>query len=471
MSEKGTAASAGAWARGGVMSLGQHLDELRKRIIYCIVAVLVASIASWEVRDQVLAVMERPHVLAMSAIGQDATLKYQTYMEPVLVQIKVTLIAALVVTAPFLIYQFWAFLAPGLFPHERRKIGKIFWASAACFVAGISFGYFVFIPTAFHFLLVLAGPGLQPVLMLSSYISLFFMLTFAMGMAFQTPIVVACLIRWNIVKVETLQRHRKAMILVAFIVAGIITPTVDPVSQIITAVPLIVLYDLGALVAAPSRSTVWSFCQFTGVIVVLLAAVVAYVHLWPVAHATALTGQAQLAGKEVQAGQTVPLRRGALCATGEGSVVKVSFESASFLGMLTSSGPDSAVLYLSGPGRLLVHGGDKVTLLEGDSLVTSPSKDADLLVMAGPAAVTVAEARAEIAVPEPDTARVSTFAGLVKADVAGAEREVKAGHQQTFYQGGEPADLSDAEKRWQALVGGGAAGAGSPAPVAPAPTP
>ena len=461
MTDEGTAARAGARAQDGVMSLGQHLDELRRRLIRCIIAVVVASIVSWELRDQVMAVVERPHVLAMTAVGQDVTLKYFGYMENVLVQIKVTLIAALIVTAPYLIYQIWAFLAPGLFPNERRKVAKIFLACTVCFVAGVSFGYFVFIPTAFQYLLMLAGPSMQPWFQLSTYVSLFFMMTLAMGIAFQTPVVVYCLIRWKIVSVETLQRHRKAMILIAFIAAGIITPTVDPVNQTITAVPLIVLYDLGALAAAPSRSTLWNFCQFTGIIFVLMAGVLSYVCLWPVAHATPVKGQAQVASRDVGANQTVPVRRGALVTAGEGDVVKVSFESASFFGMLTYGGPNSPSLYISGPGSLLVHGSDKVTLLKGDSMISSPNKDADLLVMAGPAAVTVADARAEIAVPDADTVTVSAFAGSVKAQVAGAEREVRAGRRQTFYQGGEPADLTDAKKRWQDLVGG----APGPAPA------
>jgi sec-independent protein translocase protein TatC len=425
-------------AAEGVMSLGQHLEELRVRVIYCILAVVGAAIVTWAVRWQIMAIIVRPHVLAMSAFNHNVELHYLSYLEPLMAQVKACTIAALIVTAPFLLYQAWAFVAPGLFPNERRWVLKLVVPSLLCFVAGATFGYFVFMPTVFHYLLVLAGPSTQPDLMIGSYLSLFFALTFAMGIAFQTPIVVACLIRWKIVRVETLQRQRKVMILVAFIVAAVITPP-DPVSQILMALPLIVLFDLGMLAAAPSRATLKSFSQFTGIVIALGLGLMVYVNYWPVAHATALRGGATLAGKGMSVGLPQSVRRGERCVAGPKGLVKISF--------------GSATLYLAGPGTLLVHGPGKVTLQRGDVMAESPSKKARITLYAGPAVVDVSAAQAEVEAPDAGSARVAVFSGRVKVESGGAQQQIEAGREQTFYSGGRPADLSSAEKHWQDLLG------------------
>ncbi len=182
------------------MSLGQHLEELRRRLIYCVLVVLGGAFVACAFRRQIMVVLVRPHVLAMAALDQSVSLNYASYFEGFMAQMKACLIVALVATSPFLLYQLWAFVAPGLFPHERSRVMKLFVPSLLCFAAGVTFGYFVFIPTVLHYLLVLAGPTMHPVLMVSSYLSTFFLLTLAMGVAFQTPVVVACLIRWKIVQ-------------------------------------------------------------------------------------------------------------------------------------------------------------------------------------------------------------------------------------------------------------------------------
>ena len=420
------------------MSLGQHLEELRRRVIYCVLVVLGATFAACAVRRPIMAVLVRPHVQAMAAFDQDAALNFASYLEGFMAQVKACLIVALVVTSPYLIYQVWAFVAPGLFPHERSKVMKLVVPSLLCFALGVLFGYFVFIPTVLHYLLVLAGPSMHPVLMISSYLSTFFLLTLAMGIAFQTPVVVACLIRWKIVSVHALQRQRKVIILTAFVVAAVITPP-DPVSQLLMALPLIVLYDLGVLVAAPSRSSLRSFGQFTGIIVALVAGLTLWANYWPVAHATALRGQATLAGRGMSVGQPVPVRRGVQCVVQDNGLVRVTFGGAS--------------LYLAGPGALRVHGSGKVTLQRGTAMAESPARDDEVAVYAGPATATVAGARAEIDAPDADTTRVAVFSGQVEVRSAGVQQRVRAGREQTFYGGGRPADLTDAERRWQDLIG------------------
>ncbi len=173
-----------------VMPLGQHLEELRRRIIVCIVAFAAVFLACWVVRDRLMALLVWPHVRVMRSFELDPALKFQSYMEPVLAQLKACAIAAVALAAPVIIYEIWAFVAPGLFAHERRKAVWLGAACVACFFAGIAFGYFLFIPVALRYLLLLSGPTTEPVLMVGAYLTTFFLLTLALGVAFQTPVVI-----------------------------------------------------------------------------------------------------------------------------------------------------------------------------------------------------------------------------------------------------------------------------------------
>ncbi|MHC5034073.1 MAG: twin-arginine translocase subunit TatC [Planctomycetota bacterium] len=431
---------------GAVMSLGEHLEELRTRVIKCLSAVGVAFILCWIFRDQLRLILQRPHVIAMQAFEMDTSLKFSSYFEAVVAQLKACFIGALVLTAPILIYQVWAFVAPGLFRHERDRTLKLGAACVVCFAAGVGFGYFFFIPIALRYLLSLSGGWAEPVLMISRYLSLFFLLTLALGIAFQTPVVVYYLIRWGVLDVESFQKHRKGVVLGAFIVAAAITPP-DPVTQIMMAVTLIVLYDLGGLLAAPSRATAKSFVKFTGTVVIVGVAFVAWYRLWPVAEVTALKGDVSAGGKRIATGWTLKVPRGMVCSTDVAGVAR-----------MVLGGSGGAELHLAGGTRLHVHSATNLSLYRGDALVRTPTPAVELTVRTGPARVVLAGSRAELSVPDQDTLTVTVFEGVAQAKAGGQTKHVAAGQSATFRSGGEPVDVSDAERRWQQLIQGGKEG-------------
>ncbi|MFW6189097.1 MAG: twin-arginine translocase subunit TatC [Planctomycetota bacterium] len=426
----------------GAMTLGEHLQELRNRLVVCLVALGAAFIGCWVFKYRLMAVLKAPHVRAMESFGYEAVLNYAGYFDPIGAQLKLCLIAAAVITSPLLIYEIWAFVAPGLFPHEKFRVIRLGVASLLCFLAGVSFGYFLFIPVALRYMVMLAGPGTRPVLMIDKYLSLFFMLTLALAVAFQTPVVVAYLIRWKILTVESLQKHRKTAIVVAFVLAAVLTPP-DPLTQIMMGVTLVVLYDLGGLVGAPGPKTFKAFAKFAGIIAVVLAALVAYVEFWPVAQVTALRGAVQAGPRGLDTNQPQELRRGMEVSTREDALGRVRF-----------GGGEGPVVHLAGNSDLRVTGPAKGALARGSALVSSGAESGRLELQAGPVALTLAGARAEVRVPEADVATVTVFEGTVEANLEGTDTVVKTGRTKTFYRGGQPADVGEAARRWQQMLGG-----------------
>jgi Tat protein translocase TatC len=422
------------------MSLGEHLEELRARLIRCLLAVAAAFGGCWLVRYQLMALLSRPHVTAMAAYGREGSLNYAGYWDPLAAQLKTCLIVAIILTAPYLIYQIWAFVAPGLFPHERRKVVRLGMPSVVCFAAGVCFGYFLFIPIALRYMLSLAGPGTQPMLMIDRYLSLFYMLTLALAVAFQTPVVVAYLVRWGVLDVESLQRHRKPFILIAFIVAAVLTPP-DPLTQLMMGITLVVLYDLGGVIAAPSWATVKGFLRFAGLIVLVVGGVSVWHALRPVVRVTPLRGAVAMGERRVDAGEEVNVRQNVECRVSADGLAQFSF-----------GGEDGGTVYLLAGARLAAPAPSKAVLRSGMCLAVAADRDPGLELHAGPAVAVVRDARAEFALADSDTLTVTVFQGEVTLDVQGVEQLVRAGRKQTFYRGGRPADTSEAAKKWEDLL-------------------
>lgn len=423
------------------MPLGEHIEELRGRLLKCLLAAALALVVAWFFRDGIMQVLTRPHALVMHAFQLDPSLKFHTYLEPVAAQLKACLVAALLATSPFLLYQMWAFAAPGLFQKERRFVVRLGIVSLACLVAGVAFGYFLFIPLALRFLIALSGPGTEPVLMIGSYLSLLFVLTVALGMVFQTPVIMFYLVRWGIVSVQDVQKHRKLAILAGFVLAAFLTPP-DPFTQVIMAVPLIVLYDVGALVAAPGRDTFTSFARFTGTVVVIVLLAGAFFFLWPVARITATKGAVSVAGRVVPAGETAPVRRGQICSVEEGGSARMQFGS-------RRSAPS---LLMASGARIQAHGTRSVSIHAGSVLVRKPSGGSPVEIRAVPARATVREGTVELVVPEPNTLVANVLDGELLARVEGRTVRIPAGRTSTFRRGGEPLQIDDIEERWGPVI-------------------
>jgi sec-independent protein translocase protein TatC len=161
---------------------------------------------------------------------------------------KVSTLLAIVVSLPYTLYQAWAFVAPGLYAHERRFIGPLIVASTLLFLAGMAFAYFAVFPVLFGFITASAPEGVAVMTDIGSYLDFVTTMFVSFGLAFEVPIAVVVLVRFNIVKIEMLKEARPYVIVGAFIVGAILTPP-DVISQIMLALPLWFLYEAGVFVA------------------------------------------------------------------------------------------------------------------------------------------------------------------------------------------------------------------------------
>jgi sec-independent protein translocase protein TatC len=165
-----------------------------------------------------------------------------------LVPLKVTLMAAFLVALPYVLYQAWAFVAPGLYQHEKRLALPVIVSSFVFFLVGMAFAYFLVFPVAFGFFASYAPAGVQMMTDIDKYLSFVLAMFIAFGATFETPVVVVVLVRLGVVSLEKLRSARSYVIVGAFVLAAIFTPP-DVVSQLLLAIPLCLLYEVGLLLA------------------------------------------------------------------------------------------------------------------------------------------------------------------------------------------------------------------------------
>lgn len=234
------------------MTIVEHLAELRTRILWSLGALVAATAVSAVFVGQILDVLRRPLgdlLAAQAATGQPAVVLITTEpTEAFVVYIKVALLSGLILSFPMHIYQTVMFVAPGLLPHEKRLLYTFLPFATASFLAGVVFGYFVLLPPAIQFLLAFGVDYqiAQPYIKVSSYIDLVVRLLLWIGVSFETPIFMLILGRLGILRYSQISRVRKYAIVGAWVVAAVITPTFDPVNQTLVALPLMVLFEIGA---------------------------------------------------------------------------------------------------------------------------------------------------------------------------------------------------------------------------------
>ena len=234
------------------MPLGAHLEELRRRVVYSIISIIFCFIVCWFFKVQILEVAKRPHKIAMGKAGLSTELQVLSYQEGFYAYMKLCFITAGFLAYPFIIYQIWQFVSAGLYKKEQKYVLLFLPISYAAFVVGGLFGYFLLIPFGLQFLIGILGPGIQPIITMQQYVSFVFMLTVALGLVFQLPLIMLLLSKIRIITPDKFVAWRKYAILVIFIIAAIVTPP-DPFTQIMTAIPMIVLYELGILIARPTK--------------------------------------------------------------------------------------------------------------------------------------------------------------------------------------------------------------------------
>ncbi len=222
-----------------------HLIELRSRLIRSIVAVVVVLLCLFPFANQIYAMLAAPLVKALPAgasmIATDVT---GTFLVP----LKVTLMVAFLIALPFVLYQMWAFVAPGLYRHEKRLALPVIFSSVLFFALGMCFAYFAVFPLAFKFFAGYAPAGVQMMTDIDKYLSFVLTMFLAFGITFETPVVVIVLVRLRVVSLEKLRAIRGYVIVGAFVVGAIFAPP-DILSQFLLAVPLWLLYELGLLLA------------------------------------------------------------------------------------------------------------------------------------------------------------------------------------------------------------------------------
>lgn len=218
-----------------------HLSELRRRLIRCVIAVLVTTVISFVFAKQIF------HILILPA--GEIELVYIEMTEMIGTYMKVALLSGLALAMPFLLYQLVRFVAPALTGREKKYLYLILPGAVAAFVLGVIFCYFVLLPPALNFLLSFGSDIASPQIKIGSYISLVSILLFSIGVAFETPVVIFFLSKLGVVSPEFLSRKRKWVFLGAFVLGAIITPTVDPINQSLVAGTIIVLYELGIWLA------------------------------------------------------------------------------------------------------------------------------------------------------------------------------------------------------------------------------
>lgn len=232
----------GAPEKEETMSLVQHLEEFRRVIIISLLAIGIASIVSFFFIEQILKIITRP------LDAQGIKLVYTAITEGIFVKFKIALIAGAIFAAPVVLWQGWRFVVPALYPHEKRYLCRLLPASVILFVAGVVFAYFAVFPVAIYVLINLASE-FDPMLTISRYLSFTMTFLIPFGLIFELPLVVYFLTKVGVVTPEWLIRNRKYAVVVTFILAAMLTPGPDPLSQLIMAAPILVLYEVGIIVA------------------------------------------------------------------------------------------------------------------------------------------------------------------------------------------------------------------------------
>lgn len=217
-----------------------HLEELRRRLIICFVSVGVGFAGCYLFKERLFEILMNPLVKVMKP-GQN--LVFTGLPEAFFTYLKVSLLAGILISSPVIIYQFWLFVAPGLYEREKRLLIPIVLLSTIFFVGGALFGYFIVFPYGFKFFLGFATEIIRPLPSMKEYMSFSSKLLIAFGLVFELPLVITFLAKLGIVSVDFLKKNRKYALLSFFIVAAILTPP-DVVTQVMMALPLMVLYEI-----------------------------------------------------------------------------------------------------------------------------------------------------------------------------------------------------------------------------------
>ena len=216
------------------VSLVEHLDELRKRLIVIAVALVAGALLSYQFIDVIVQYIVKP--------ADNLEFIYLSPPELFTAYVKISLIAGGILASPIIIYHIWGFLKPGLKPRERKYLLVALFMGIIFFLMGISFSYYIIIPMTIRFFLKMSIDQIAPMFSFANYIGFVGTLLLSFGLVFEMPLLILLLTQLNLVTPKTFKQYRKIIILVIFVVAAVLTPP-DVVSQMLMALPMIVLYE------------------------------------------------------------------------------------------------------------------------------------------------------------------------------------------------------------------------------------
>lgn len=226
------------------MSLIEHLDELRKRLLYTVVILLLATLCLFSLAPQLFEFLRLP---LQKAAEQDLiTLQLLSPLEMFITYLKLAVVAGIFVTSPWILVQLWLFISPGLYKQEKRWILPFVFLGSCFFVAGGAFAYFLVMPMGFEYLVKLTPEVVVNAWSVEKYFSIVLRLILAFAVVFEVPLLMWILAAAGIIGPDTMARYRKYSIVVAVIVGAFLTPP-DPFTQLMMAVPLVLFFELGIL--------------------------------------------------------------------------------------------------------------------------------------------------------------------------------------------------------------------------------
>ncbi|HEY1987793.1 MAG TPA: twin-arginine translocase subunit TatC [Terracidiphilus sp.] len=225
------------------MSLMEHLDELRRRIVHAALYLAAGFIVAYIFHEKLFALVQAP----LSRIGK--TLVFTHPMDALNIYLQVSLVGGAIIASPFILYQVWLFIAPGLYQKERRFVVPFMAATVGLFLTGAAFGYYYVLPGALKILILDFGKNFTPMVTIEEYSGFFLSIILGLGISFEMPILIFFLAMFGIVSPKFLWKNIRYAILIIFLVAAIITPSPDPWTMCIYAVPMLSLYLIGIGVA------------------------------------------------------------------------------------------------------------------------------------------------------------------------------------------------------------------------------
>lgn len=244
------------------MPLMEHLSELRKRIIICLVALLVAFLLTFSYSEHIFKLLLFPLnytpqfsikegiVFVLDQKLQNTKLVFLGPAEAFWMNMKIALVCGFILTIPVIFYQLWKFISPGLYSHEKKYVLPFVLTATGLFLMGVTFCYLIVLPFAMSFLLnYKVGDFLMPMLSVGLYIDFLLKFLLAFGFVFELPVLIVIATRMGIITPQTLKKYRRIAIVLAFVVAAIITPTPDAFNQTLMAIPMIILYEVGIWVS------------------------------------------------------------------------------------------------------------------------------------------------------------------------------------------------------------------------------